>query len=251
MIKRYKINSFFILYYLFSPILAWGQDDITFSTPSFAPFYSSTNNQLCKGITVTIFTQLLEGTNIHFKYVPYPYARMLHSLKTGQLDVALIFKNSMLTEYVDYIGPVSKAKVVVLVNNKNIITNYADLYKLRSIAVIRSANFEQKFDNDNSLIKVEVEDYAQAIKMFKLGRVDAVVGSIVGLDYELRMQNIDVNILINAYVLGEKELWLHLSKKVRHTSLKSQLTLAVKKYYQDDLLYKVYLQYIDECLITN
>ena len=251
MINRLKIVNVFILCFLLLPILALGDEEITFSTPSFAPFYFSGKTKLCKGVAVATFTQLAEQTNFLFKHVPYPYARILRSLKTGQLDIALIFKNSALTKYVDYIGPVSKSKVVVLANSQNSITSYADLSKLRAIAVIRSAHFDKKFDNDNSLPKVQVESYAQAINMFKLGCVDGVVGSVVGLDYQLRVQNIDVNILTNAYVLGEKEWWLHLSKKAKLQNVQSQLSLAVKKNYQDDLIYQIYQQYISECQVMN
>ncbi|MFT7007626.1 MAG: polar amino acid transport system substrate-binding protein [Colwellia sp.] len=251
MINLLKIERIFILLFLSFPTLALGQEEITFSTPSFAPFYFSGNNKLCEGVAITTFTQIVAQTNLLFNYVPYPYARVLHSLKTGQLDIALIFKNSALVEHVDYIGPVSKSKVVVLVNSQNSITSYADLSNLKAIAVIRSAHFENKFDNDNSLPKVPVESYAQAIKMFKLGRVDGVVGSVVGLDYQLRMQNVDVNILTNAYVLGEKEWWLHLSKNSSVNNIQSQLNLAVKKSYQEDLIYKIYQQLTYECPMMN
>jgi len=254
MINCFKIKTVFILSCLFLPVFpafSAAQNEITFSTPSFSPFYVSDNNKQCEGVSIALFTKIVRGTNLLFKHVTYPYARILHSLKTGKLDIALIFKNSDLAYYVDYVGPVSKSRVVVLSNSQHTITDYEGLSNLRAIAVIRSAHFDNKFDNDDSLLKVEVEDYAQAIKMFKLGRVDGVIGSIVGLDYELRMQNIDVNILMNAYVLGEKELWLHLSKNSKFKQLKSQLSLALKRNYETDLLYKVYLQYIDECLLIN
>ncbi len=251
MINRLKIESIFILCFLFFPTLVLGAEKITFSTPSFEPFYFLDKKKLCKGVAVATFEQITEPTNLLFKYVPYPYARVLHSLKAGRLDVALIFKNSALIEHVDYIGPVSKSKVVVVTNNRNSINTYEDLSNLKAIAVIRAANFDNKFDNDNALPKVQVESYEQAIKMFKLGRVDGVVGSIVGLDYQLRIQNVDVNILSRAYVLGEKEWWLHLSKKSLFKNIKLPLSLAVKNNYQDDLIYQTYLKFINECQVMN
>jgi polar amino acid transport system substrate-binding protein len=251
MIDRLKIFNIFILCFLFLPTLALGEEVITFSTPSFAPFYYSSENELCKGVALGTFERIAVHTNLRFEHVPYPYARILHSLKSGQLDVGLIFKNSTLIDHVNYIGPVSKSKVVVLTNSLRSITTYADLSNLNAIAVIRSANYEHKFDNDNSLRKVPVENYAQAINMLKLGRVDGVVGSVIGLDYQLRRQNIDVNILTNAYVLGEKEWWLHLSKKSLLKNIQLQLRLAVKKGYQDDLMYQIYQQFIQNCQVIG
>lgn len=251
MINRLKICNIFTLYCLLIPTLALGDEAIKFSTPSFEPFYFSGKNKLCKGVALGTFEQISAYTNLRFQHVPYPYARILHSLKTGQLDVGLIFKNSTLIDHVNYIGPVSKSKVVVLTNSLNSITTYADLSNLNAIAVIRSANYEHKFDNDNSLNKVPVESYAQAIEMLKLGRVDGVVGSVIGLDYQLRIQNIDVNILTNAYVLGEKEWWLHLSKNTMFTNIAMQLRLAVKQGYQEDLMYQIYQKFIRNCQVNT
>ena len=250
MIDRLKIFNIFILCLLFLPNLALAEEIITFSTPSFAPFYFSGKNKLCKGVALGTFERISAHTNLRFEHIPYPYARILHSLKTGQLDVGLIFKNSTLVDHVNYIGPVSKSKVVVLTNSLRSITTYADLSNLNAIAVIRSANYEHKFDNDNSLRKVPVENYAQAINMLKLGRVDGVVGSVIGLDYQLRIQSIDVNILTNAYVLGEKEWWLHLSKNTMFKNIELQLRLAVKQAYQKDLMYQIYQQFIRNCQVS-
>lgn len=234
-----------IVFVIVSP-MALSRDKVIFSSPSFAPFYFPNETDLCKGIVFNAFSEIAAQISLSFEFIPYPYARILHSLKTKQLDIALMFKNADLFNYVDYIGPVSKSKVVVLTHSQQPINQYADLSKLYAIAVIRTANFEDTFDNDESLNKVSVESYAQAIKMFNLGRVDAVVGSVIGLDYELRAQQLDVNMLTKAYVLGEKEWWLHVAKSTSSV-LKEQLHSSVKKHYQADLIYKLYQQYIEEC----
>jgi hypothetical protein len=52
-------------------------------------------------------------------------------------------------------------------------------------------------------------------------------------------------------VLGEKEWWLHLSKNASVNNIQSQLNLAVKKSYQEDLIYKIYQQLTYECPMMN
>ena len=223
------------------------ENPLTVSVPSFAPFYFISDDEECQGVAVaalqTITAKIAEPTKMFF----LPYARIIHSLEYGQLDLALVFKNNYLANSVDYIGPVSNSKVVVLTHLSQPINQYSELHKLNTIAVIRGAKFEDKFDNDNTLNKFPVESYNQAIKMFKLGRVDAVIGSLVGLDYEMRAQNLDVSILDKSFQLGEKEWWLHLSKNSSYQYLLPQLTLAVDKNYQPDFIYQTYLKHIKNC----
>ncbi len=251
MCYRFKIYQVFFYSLFVSPLAFSFENQLTVSVPSFAPFYFVSDKQQCQGIAVEILKKITEQTIDSVQLLNYPYARIIRSLESGQLDLALIFKNSSISDSVYYIGPVSQSKVIVLTHQSKPIKHYSELSKLSAIAVIRNAQFENKFDNDDTLTKVAVESYQQAIKMFKLGRVDAVVGSLVGLDYELRAQKLSVDMLGQAFVLGKKEWWLHLSKKSAYQHLLPTLTLAAKNAYQADLIYQSYLNYIKNCQTNN
>ena len=180
--------------------------------------------------------------------VSYPYARILHNLKSATLDLALIFKNSSISNDIDYIGPVSYSKIVVASQNNISVKSYADLKNLKNIAVIRNAEFNSDFDNDKSLHKVSVDSYQQAIRMLKHKRVDAVIGSLVGIDYALQQQNMSKNILQNALYISKKEWGLHISKSSQFQSLLPALKKAVQQTYQEDLIYQLYQQQLKTCL---
>ncbi len=184
--------------------------------------------------------------NDHRYITSYPYARILHSLKSGQLDSALIFKNIAIADKVDYLGPVSKSQVIILTSSKHKITDYQDLAQLRAIAVIRRASFEDRFDKDLHLNKVDVANYKQGLQMLQLGRVDAIVGSLIGLEYASKQLNISFN-KQHTFLLGEKEWWLHLSKKSPFQAFKPQLNKAIKNIYQHDLIHKTYEQFVASC----
>ncbi len=224
------------------------EEIIQVAVPPFAPFAFFNENTKCEGASIAILNKLASETGLKFGHVKYPYARILSSLKNGQLDLALIFKNDSIKNSVHYIGPVSQSRVVVLTRTKNSISAYEDLAKLKHIAVIRKANFEARFDKDSRLNKVPVESYLQAIQMFKLNRVEAVVGSVSGLEYAMQELRVNVNLVKSAYQLGQKEWWLHLSKKYAHPDLIARITKAVEKIYQPDLTYQVYKQQINHCL---
>jgi polar amino acid transport system substrate-binding protein len=222
---------------------------LTVSVPSFPPFYFDNveNKAQCQGVAVSILQHLGKKLSVEIDIIPYPYARILHNLTMAKIDMALLFKNPSIAQSVDYIGPVSKSKVVILTSAEKPIAQYSDLQKLRAIAVIRNASFESKFDQDETLNKFSVDSYTKALKMFNLGRVDGIVGSIVGLEYASTQVHVKIDKL-SVFQLGDKEWWLHFAKKSSFSSLKPQLKKAVEQFYQDDLVAKIYQDYIDQCL---
>ena len=244
MCSRFKL--YLLLLCCIPSFLAFAKENLLIaSVPSFTPFYFGKDDGQCMGVVVNVLQKV--AGNLPFKLLPLPYARILHSLEVGQVDIALIFKNDAIADSVEYIGPVSKSKVIVLTSLNTPISEYTQLSTLTAIAVIRHAQFEGNFDQDGSLNKVYVESYHQAIKMFETGRVDAVVGSLIGLDYELRSNDLDVTMLDKAFPLGEKEWWLHISNQLSDPNVLSQLTSSVKKSYQPDLILQAYRQHIKNC----
>jgi polar amino acid transport system substrate-binding protein len=254
---KYKYINFklaLIFLALILPVHQVYAHKMTISVPPFAPFaFINTSakiksvNNACSGVSIQIIKKLLQNTDIKFEQINYPYARILRSLTSGKLDAALIFKNDVVAKSVNYIGPVTTSKVVVLTKPEVTIHNYKQLKSLKKIAVIRNAHYQHHFDQDNSLNKFGVESYNQALKMLKNNRVSAVVGSLEGLDYALRQQKMPLTWLVNAFVLGKKSWWLHISKKSRYNYLIPQLTKTAQRIYQADINYITYQNAIKNC----
>jgi len=222
--------------------------ELQVSSPSFAPFSHFNENPTCVGTTQKILNDLAQKVGFKASNELYPYARILKALESGQLDVALIFKNDTVSQSVEYIGPIATSKVFILTTDKKLITEYEDLYQLKAIAVIRNASFEPRFDNDQQLNKVPVATYAQAVEMFKANRVDAIVGSEVGLEYALfhKIPNSQA-LKEQSFLLGKKEWWIHLAKKSKHIELADELRNATAQLYGERLIYKTYKALHQKC----
>lgn len=218
-----------------------------FSVPPFPPFSHFDGLSHCKGVGVIAMELITININGAFSAYYFPYARMLNSLKTGELDVALLFKNNTVTEEVEYIGPLSMSKILVISQPESIIKEYKDLYLLDSIGVIRNAQFNKKFDQDKQLNKVNVSSYNQAIRLLKLKRIHAVIGSKIGLEYAIYQENMDKKLIANAFNFGEKESGLHLSKKSPLMKILPLIKASVKEVYKENLLEQLYKQQISRC----
>tara|TARA_R110000737_G_scaffold71823_2_gene100351 strand:+ start:1083 stop:1877 length:795 start_codon:yes stop_codon:yes gene_type:complete len=250
-IKACLIGAVFSLQFMMTNWSFAGENTLTISVPPFPPFDSFVENPDCVGVSVLALQEVTNGLKLKLELITYPYTRILLSLKTGELDLALIFKNSTIEHDVEYIGALSLSKVLVITKKSITIRRYQDLYKLKNIAVIRNAQFSDAFDQDKALNKVDVVSYEKAIRMLELKLVDGVIGSQVGIEYALSRHGLDINLMTNSFELGSKEIGLHLSKKSPYISLLPLLTAAVKANYQKDLIYALYQHQIKHCLPTK
>ncbi len=207
--------------------------------PPFAPF-AYPNENTDRGVVVDIFKLLEEELQVNFKIVYYPYPRVVESMKRGDLDLAIIFKNESLKPYVTYVGEISKSNVLVIPARGFKLRTYDDLYALSSIAVLRRANFEPRFDADTKINKFTVVNYESGFRMLKAKRVDAVIGSQSGLEEALHNLEFDPKALGESFVLNKKEWWLHLSNKSAYQALIPDLKKAVEKVYREDLVWELF-----------
>lgn len=208
--------------------------------PAFPPFaYLDENNQL-SGAMVDYFDLLEQDTGYRFDIILEPYSRVIADVKQGKLDLAVIFRNAQLEGYADFIGPVSKSKVIVLPQAEKNLVDYDQLLLLDHIGVVRGASFAKRFDEDALLKKLSISDYAQGLNLLHLNRVDAVVGSLEGLEYNILASGKALEDYGQPLLLTEKEYWLHFSNLSSYRHIVPRLKQAIDKLYQADLIYQLY-----------
>lgn len=157
-------------------------NNLKFSVPPFAPFNSFSENSDCTGASVLAVQEVFKNLTLKLKLIDYPYARIFKALKNGELDLALIFKNSTLKNDVAYIGPLSLSDIVIITQKDIKLQRYEDLHELESIAVLRRIQINNRFDKDTALNKLNIGSLEQGIRMLKYNRVSAVIGSRIGLE---------------------------------------------------------------------
>jgi len=208
--------------------------------PAFPPFAFDESDETHLGSVVRYYQLLADETGLDIQVVRMPYARMVKSLRQGSLDIAIIFRNADLANSVNYTGRVSYARVAIVPQKNRLIEEYEQLLLLSGIAVIRGASFGPRFDYDQNLRKYFVNDYKQGMSMLKLGRVNAVVGSLAGIEYTSSAIGVDMDNWGRPFLLPDKEWWLHFSKRSKHRIAESQLKKAVQALYQTYLIYDLY-----------
>lgn len=172
-----------------------------------------------------------------------PYARLWQSLDEGLHDGGIIFRSADREHTTHPVALIRSLRTVVIPRENKPIHSYQDLSGLK-IGKTRGTRLSDRFDNDHHLLKVELNDYAQAAKMIKRGRLDAIAGSGVLLNYHLeKFQIFNHGNISKGYTLGHREQWLQLSQKSKHLAKTPQLQQAIEQLRGEGVLDNIMTKY--------
>lgn len=174
--------------------------------------YIDENNVLA-GVQVDYLEALEKVSGVCIKKRLMPYARIWKSIEQGRHDGGFIFKDPTRSRFVRPIDFALNIETWVIPKRGLSIDNYQQLTTL-VIGKARATNLSNKFDNDDTLTIVEVNNYDQLPKMLVAGRVDAIAGSEPILRYQLAKLKLGNKVNLDGrFILGHREQWLQLSLK--------------------------------------
>jgi len=152
------------------------------------PYGYVDKNGKTSGVLFDILEQIILESGLELTNELAPTKRLEFILTTKNngctllADVPNIRKNLDLVEPIDY-----ELKVGVLPKVGVTLVDYASL-KEKVLAVPRGIDFDEKFDNDIELLKVNPPTYLHGVRMLKAGRVDAVVGAISNIMFVAKVE---------------------------------------------------------------
>ena len=86
------------------------------------------------GVYFDLMNTVLEESGYEFENLVYPYARIIHELKSGQADLTIMFRYDELHPYVEYIHPLPTLQLVVIgQKGRTIVTSTTCIQKLSPI----------------------------------------------------------------------------------------------------------------------
>ncbi|PQJ55058.1 substrate-binding periplasmic protein [Psychrosphaera saromensis] len=241
MVKIFYLFAFIIFLY---PSLAISKNDcLNFHVIHSEPLGYVNDTGQVTGVQVDIINAIAKYSNLCINTFLMPYPRIWQGIELGKHDGGIVFRSQSRSYMVDYVAKIRAVKVAVVARKPIVLNSYDDLAGI-SIAVRRGVHLSERFDSDSELAIMEVNQYEQVIKMLMHDRVDAVAGSAFVLHYVLRTNNglgkVDFSKKLN---LGEKEQWVQLSKKSKHTDKIPALNNAVQALINDGVLDQITEKY--------
>jgi len=155
---------------------------LKFGIMSLAPYGYKKANEEWEGNFFDLANAIIAEMEIEGSVRVLPVARVGHEiLKTRTIDCTITAQLPFMENNFQRVARIDHTlKFGVLTLPSTELKTYADLKKLR-VAVPLGAKMGLPFDQDETLEKVQVRDYSNAMLMLDRGRVEAAVGVIDSL----------------------------------------------------------------------
>lgn len=166
--------------------------------------YRSDETGEIQGIWPDIAMALFEGIDRGYTLEMAPYARVWRNLEFGLADVSFLIRSADREQMASI--HLFDFQSIVISRAGIEIKQYDDLYGLR-IGLLRGVRLNPVFDSDDELKVMYLRNYEIPVSMLNIGRLDAVAGNSVSLDYLI---NSDIAIS-SRFVLQTTPVYIHFS----------------------------------------
>jgi ABC-type amino acid transport substrate-binding protein len=204
---------------LLSPASA--AEPLSFGVLAAPPYGLERPDKTVSGSNHDIAELIAAKVGLTFDYRLEPLARLINDLKAGKLDLMIMIPNDE-TKQQFGVAEIMPSNTVVLTKAGSSIAQFADL-KGKTIAVLRGANYDQRFASDDDIKKYEVDSYAIGLRMTEGGRVDGMIGPDFGLYYQIVLEGMKrgefgAPLILNTrtlHLLGSKSITPELAAKLK------------------------------------
>ena len=202
--------------------------ELRIDTIAVAPFGFLTADGKPTGMMYEIANKIAEQAGLPYSNTVVPYARTIIDIQSGNADVVLRIGNDKLAEIAMPVATVVSMPIIIVSANKKHFDHLSEMQGL-TVGVLRGGQFDDHFDSNNSIIKYAVNDYVQIIKMLVAGRLDAGIGTSVGIYYSSLQAGIAPEKLGQTLVIGRRDFVLYMSKKTTNPQTIEALRQATIK----------------------
>jgi len=173
---------------------------------------TESNSGIYYDLANTLIHQLSADTQFLLDHKIYPYARIIHELKTGQTDLTIMFKYAELEDYVTYLHPLPTLTNIVIGLNGKEFKNIAEL-EGKTLAYLRGAKFSDDIDNNPKIFKITTKDFRQGIDLLNAGRVDAIIGPSEPIIAAAQKVGVNEDFFGLPLAVSQRTPWVQISNK--------------------------------------
>tara|TARA_R110000737_G_scaffold3578_2_gene12142 strand:- start:14988 stop:15758 length:771 start_codon:yes stop_codon:yes gene_type:complete len=201
-------------------------NDIAILTMAQLPYGYSSNNGESTGVFYDILNEIVTLAGLNTENVITPSKRLYKLINSKTKICTLAADTPLMLEKLDNIAATNFFIQAGILPREGIkLTDYSSLKGI-TIAVPLGINIDDKFHQDNSLLKVFPSQYLNAIKMLKINRVDAVAGAISTLEFLAKSAGMKSSELGKPLIFSQYNVHLFCSYNISK-STRSKLKAAV------------------------
>lgn len=216
--------------------------ELKISTTELPPVGYKNESGISMGFLYEIANKIAENAKIEYINKLKPYPRVIRDLDVGTADIAILYPNDKLKDKVVYVAPILTDSNVIVVKAPFTIRSLDELYG-RKVANVRNAHYSDDYDSSKKIIKVEVHDNEQGLRMLLRGRVDALIGAAGSISFALKSMDLEWSVLGKPYVINTKTTWMQMSKRRYDKEVAAKLKISASELTQQGVIRDIIVKY--------
>jgi ABC-type amino acid transport substrate-binding protein len=217
--------------------------ELKIGTIEVAPFGFHGVDGKSSGMMYEIGNRIAEEAGFTYTNELLPYPRTSHNLESGITDFVLRFNNDELPTIAHQVVSIVSMPSIIIGKQGSKFSTLSDLHG-KTVGILPGGKFDDKFAADAAIKKYDSKDYRQMLKMIQTDRLDAAIGSNVGLYYTAGLLKIPQDQLSEPLVLSSQDFVLHFSKKTADEKTLTSLKVAVEKLKRSGEIKKIIDKYM-------
>ncbi len=208
-----------------------------------APFGFVGDDGQSTGMMYEISNLIAQEAGFTYSNTIFPYARTAKEVSNGRADFVVRYGDPELTSNAVQVARVLSLPTIVVSKPSLELRTLKDLHG-KTVAHPRGGWFDDNFERDTAIRTFQTNDYSISLKMLMADRVDAAIGSSVGIYYNAHLLGLNKNQLGRPLVLGAQHFELHFSKQTADDATISALRDAVARLNQRNEIKKIVNKYM-------
>ncbi len=172
-----------------------------------------------QGLLVDLERALAVETQRQHKLKLLPYARVIHSIYVGDVDMAGLFDARIDHSKLIKIAPITDTRVIII--GRAPAPAISDISELNGLTVghMRGSKYGAVFDDADQLSKIPINTMSQALAMLKRGRIDAMAGVDQTFFWAMKQMQFSPSEFSELITISRPTVSLYMSQHSRHKPL--------------------------------
>lgn len=198
-----------------------------------------------QGLLVDVQYALGLETGLEQQLVLQPYSRVIHSIYSGEVDMAGLFDARVDLSQVVKIAAITESSIIIA--GKAGMEPISSIEGLRGKVVghMRGSKYGPVFDDASHFTKVPINTMLQGLAMLYRGRIDAMAGADQTFFWTIKQEQFSSADFVPLLVISKPVVSLYISKKSPHLDLIPRYRQAMQNLHDAGVIDEIFGHNID------
>ncbi|GAA5315625.1 MAG: transporter substrate-binding domain-containing protein [Candidatus Pelagadaptatus aseana] len=213
---------------------------VKFATTTITPWGISEPGQAPSGLLVSVMDSLQSTTGIAANNQMMPYPRVIYSLFSGAVDLAVLFDSPESRQSALRVGHIVDTRILIIaLADRPAISSMKDLAG-QNVGHMRGSKYGPVFDEDDVIRRIPVNSMYQGIAMLLRNRLYAMAGTDQAVYWAMEKMQVDPARLTVLLDFKGASGSLYMSKHSPHKDLLPVYAEALEQLHQNGSLSEIF-----------